>query len=93
MLKSEDIGPNIRAKDGYTPLHTASAKGDVSTIKKLLMHPKIKINIKTEDGKTTLDLAFDKGDNATVEELLKHHNIENNYIISAWSWIYSRLQY
>lgn len=58
LARGADV--NARAGGGYTPLHIASFKGDVTLINTLLAHGAA-AEAQADDGKTALAIAEDKG--------------------------------
>ena len=62
---------NAKEYGGSTPLHIASSKGSVETVRELIKHG-ADVNAKEYGGSTPLHLASSKGSVETVRELIKY---------------------
>ena len=68
MLLKNGAQPNVRARGGLTPLHSAAANGDVESIQ-LLILAGADLHVLNDDGKLPLDLAREGGHSQVVEIL------------------------
>jgi ankyrin repeat protein len=70
LLAKDGVEPNLKDKDGRTPLAWASLNGKYAVVKLLLANDSVDLNCKDEDGQTPLALASLRGHNEVAGLLL-----------------------
>ncbi len=73
LLLKHGVDPNIKNKDGRTPLHEAAYWGRLDVVKLLLVYG-ADLTVEDKDGRTPLDLARAKGRRevvSVIEEWLR----------------------
>ena len=70
LFLTAGMNPNVKDKDGMTPLLVAADKGHTATVQ-VLLEKGADPNVKGMDGFTALTMAADKGHTAIVQALLE----------------------
>jgi len=84
ILLTAGANPNLVDKKGFTPIMTASQKGNIKNIK-LLLNSKANIQMRNNQGYTALDLAVIHGETDALNLLIENGAKVNNKINSGTS--------
>jgi ankyrin repeat protein len=74
MLRRQDVDMNAQDKDGFTPLHLASAGGKLEVVRLLVEHG-ADIDVKDKAGRTAYQVALAKGHDKITKLLTEQNQI------------------
>ncbi|EFX66681.1 hypothetical protein DAPPUDRAFT_4924, partial [Daphnia pulex] len=76
LLKHKDVDVNVKDKDNFTPLHSATLWGNIPIdLFRIILEKSTNVNAQAQNGKSALHWAILNKSETAVKELLKHKDL------------------